>query len=194
MRVIAKVRLGEGVSGPQRKLDRREFVKSVTGMLTGVVVASVPFASILPTRAWAIDLTVLNDAEGATLTAMIKTICPHDGLDDAAYAMVVSAIDRGAATPSAMIDLKAGIASLGDGFSSATETVRVDRLKSIENSAFFQSTRVTTLLVLYSNPFAFAHFGYEGEAFSKGGYLTRGFNDLRWLPEVPIEASGPLPY
>ncbi len=36
-------------------------------------------------------------------------------------------------------------------------------------------------------------FGYEGEAFSKGGYLTRGFNDLRWLPEVPAPDSGPVP-
>jgi hypothetical protein len=40
---------------------------------------------------------------------------------------------------------------------------------------------------------AFRLFGYEGEAFSKGGYLTRGFNDLRWLPEVPLADSGPVP-
>ncbi len=32
-------------------------------------------------------------------------------------------------------------------------------------------------------------FGYEGEAFSQGGYLHRGFNDLNWLPEPPEEAS-----
>jgi hypothetical protein len=48
-------------------------------------------------------------------------------------------------------------------------------------------------MVLYSNPIAWAHFGYEGEAFSKGGYLLRGFNDLKWLPEVPTAASGPMP-
>ena len=40
---------------------------------------------------------------------------------------------------------------------------------------------------------AWAHFGYEGEAFSKGGYLLRGFNDLKWLPEVPSADSGPMP-
>jgi hypothetical protein len=40
---------------------------------------------------------------------------------------------------------------------------------------------------------AYALFGFEGEAFSKGGYLNRGFGSLRWLPEVPLEASGPLP-
>jgi len=53
--------------------------------------------------------------------------------------------------------------------------------------------RVKTLLVLYDNPIAWAHFGYQGEAFSKGGYLLRGFNDLKWLPEVPLSASGPMP-
>jgi hypothetical protein len=182
------------VSGPQSRLDRREFVKSVTGVLTGVLVASMPFVSLLPSRAWAVDLSGLNDAEGAALAAMIKTLAPHDGLDDAAYAMVVGAIDRGAATPAAVADLKAGIASLGDGFALASEATRVERLKAIESTAFFQGTRVTTLLVLYNNPFAFAHFGYEGEAFSKGGYLARGFNDLRWLPEVPLAASGPMPF
>lgn len=182
------------MSAPQGRLDRRDFMKSVTGVLTGVLVSSVPFASLLPSTAWAVDLTALTGAEGLALTAMIKTIAPHDGLDDAAYAMVVGAIDRGATTPDAVQSLKAGIASLGDGFTSAPESTRVERLKSIENTAFFQSTRVTTLMVLYANPFAYAHFGYEGEAFSKGGYLTRGFNDLRWLPEVPLEASGPLPF
>jgi hypothetical protein len=40
---------------------------------------------------------------------------------------------------------------------------------------------------------AYAYFGYEGEAFSKGGYLFRGFNDLHWLPEVPLDDGGPMP-
>ena len=53
--------------------------------------------------------------------------------------------------------------------------------------------RRKTLQVLYSTPMAYAYFGYEGEAFSKGGYLLRGFNDLHWLPEVPPQDSGPLP-
>ena len=49
-----------------------------------------------------------------------------------------------------------------------------------------------TLATLYASPLAYAHFGYEGEAYSKGGYLTRGFNDLDWLPDVPLEDSGPV--
>ena len=66
-------------------------------------------------------------------------------------------------------------------------------LRKIESSEFFQTMRLKTLQVLYATPMAYAYFGYEGEAFSKGGYLRRGFNDLHWLPEVPLEDSGPLP-
>jgi hypothetical protein len=69
----------------------------------------------------------------------------------------------------------------------------VAALKKIESSEFFQAVRLKTLQVLYATPMAYAYFGYEGEAFSKGGYLSRGFNDLRWLPEVPLEDSGPVP-
>jgi hypothetical protein len=69
----------------------------------------------------------------------------------------------------------------------------VQALKGVESSVFFQTMRGKTLGTLYATPMAYAYFGYEGEAFSKGGYLLRGFNDLRWLPDVPLEDSGPLP-
>ena len=78
------------------------------------------------------------------------------------------------------------IATLGAGFATAPENVRVEALKKIEQTPFFQTMRVKTLGVLYATEMAYRYFGYEGEAFSKGGYLFRGFNDLRWLPEVPL--------
>jgi hypothetical protein len=89
--------------------------------------------------------------------------------------------------------MKEGLKTLGTNFAAASESERVESLKKMESSPFFQTTRVKTLQLLYANPIAYAYFGYEGEAFSKGGYLFRGFNDLRWLPEVPAEDSGPLP-
>lgn len=86
----------------------------------------------------------------------------------------------------------AGVSSLGSDFARRDESARVIALKKIESSEFFQTMRLKTLQVLYATPMAYAYFGYEGEAFSKGGYLSRGFNDLRWLPEVPLEDSGPV--
>ena len=106
----------------------------------------------------------------------------------------MSAIDGdAAASAEARTNLEAGLASMGDGFALMPEEARVLHLKAIESGAFFQSVRIKTLMVLYSNPIASAHFGYEGESFSKGGYLLRGFNDLKWLPDVPLADSGAMP-
>jgi hypothetical protein len=172
---------------------RREFLQ-VTGILTGLLAVGSPLALLAPSRAWAVDLTSLTTAEATTLLAATRTIAPHDKLEDAAYAFVIRALDSAAAKDQALRkQLQEGVASLGPAFAGAAETTRVNALRKIEESAFFQNLRVQTLQVLYSTPLAYAYFGYEGEAFSKGGYLQRGFNDLRWLPEVPLEDSGPVP-
>lgn len=126
--------------------------------------------------------------------AATRTIAPHDKLEDAAYAVVIRGIDAAAGKDGSLRkQLQEGIAGLGAGFAKAPESARVEALKRVESTAFFQNLRAQTLLVLYSTPMAHAHFGYEGEAFSKGGYVFRGFNDLRWLPDVPLADSGPVP-
>lgn len=175
-------------------LSRRELLKTTRGLLTGSIVAGSPLALIAPARNWAVDLTTLSSAEGAALMSVARTIAPHDKLDDAAYALVVRAIDEDASKDAgARKTIQEGLAELGPDFSAAPESGRVEALKKVESSAFFQRMRLKTLQLLYASPFAYAYFGYEGEAFSKGGYVLRGFNDLRWLPEVPAEDSGPLP-
>ena len=175
-------------------IDRRDFLKTTTGVITGVLAAGSPLALIAPSRAWAADLKHLTTAEGAALMAMARTIAPHDKLEDAAYAIVIQSVDADAGTDGVTLKLvRDGVATLGGAFANAPENVRVDALKKIEQSPFFQTMRVKTLGVLYSTDMAYRYFGYEGEAFSKGGYLFRGFNDLRWLPEVPLADSGPVP-
>jgi len=172
--------------------DRRQFLHTVTGVLTGVLAAGSPLAMLAPSRAWALDLSVFTSEQGAALMAAARTIAPHDRLEDAAYALVVRAVDAAAAKDEGLrAQFKEGLAKLGPSFATASEVVRIDALKSVESSAFFQTLRVNTLQNLYASPMAYAYFGYEGEAFSKGGYLFRGFNDLRWLPEVPEADSGP---
>jgi len=159
-----------------------------------MLAAGSPLALLAPSRAWAVDLTSLTSTEGATLLAAARTIAPHDKLEDAAYAFVIRAVDTAAASDEVLRkQLEDGIAALGAGFAGAPEQERVEALRKVEATPFFQNLRVQTLQVLYSTPLAYAYFGYEGEAFSKGGYLQRGFNDLRWLPEVPPSDSGPVP-
>ncbi|HEY2590073.1 MAG TPA: twin-arginine translocation signal domain-containing protein [Steroidobacteraceae bacterium] len=173
--------------------ERRDFLKT-TGLLTGMLAAGSPFALIAPSRAWAVELKALASREGTTLLAVARTIAPHDKLDDAAYAAVIASIDGDAAkSPATLAMLRAGLARLGADFVSASETERVRRLKAVESTEFFRTVRADTLGTLYSTPIAYAYFGYEGEAFSKGGYIYRGFNDLKWLPEVPPADSGSIP-
>ena len=175
-------------------LDRRGFLQSATGVLTGFLAAGSPLACLAPSRVWALELTTLTTQDGTVLLAAARTIAPHDKLEDAAYALVVRAIDAAVAKDAALRkQYQEGIAQLGTNFAGASEEVRVKALERVESSAFFQTLRVTTLQTLYATPMAYAYFGYEGEAFSKGGYLYRGFNDLRWLPDVPEADSGPMP-
>jgi hypothetical protein len=174
-------------------IPRRDFL-GATGVITGLLAAGSPLALMAPGRAWAVDLKVLTSSEGAVLMAAARTIAPHDKLEDAAYALVVQSIDADAAKDANLhAMLREGIRGLGAGFATAAESSRVQALRAVESSAFFQTVRAKTLGTLYASPIAFAYFGYEGEAFSKGGYLFRGFNDLRWLPDVPLEDSGPVP-
>jgi hypothetical protein len=173
-------------------MDRREFL-GATGVLTGVLAAGSPLALFAPCRAWALDFHTLTSAEGGALLAAARTIAPHDRLDDAPYALVVQALDENATRDTGLLSLlRQGVAGLGAGFAVAPETERVEALAAVETTPFFKSVRATTLMTLYGSPLVFAYFGYEGEAFSKGGYLLRGFNDLRWLPEVPLADSGPV--
>jgi hypothetical protein len=174
-------------------MPRREFL-GASGVLTGLLAAGSPLALLTPSRAWALELKALSSSDGATLMAVARTLAPHDRLDDAAYALVIRSVDADAARdPKTLGMLREGISELGPGFATAPEAARVQQLKALESSDFFKSLRTSTLGVLYATPLAYAYFGYEGEAFSKGGYLLRGFNDLHWLPEVPLADSGPVP-
>jgi hypothetical protein len=172
-------------------IPRRSFL-AASGFVTGLLAAGGPLSLIAPGRAWSLELKTLTSAQGAALMSAARTIAPHDGLEDAAYALVVKAFDAAAAADEhthAM--LVSGLSGLGEAFATQPEAARIAALKGVEHTEFFKFLRSTTLANLYSSAIAYAHFGYEGEAFSKGGYLTRGFDDLHWLPDVPLKDSGP---
>ena len=84
--------------GPHTTLDRRRFIQAATGVLTGVLSALSPLAALVPARAWAVEMRTLSSTQAATLLAVIRTMLPHDGLDEAAYALVVGALDAQAAS------------------------------------------------------------------------------------------------
>ena len=61
------------------------------------------------------------------------------------------------------------------------ERDRVDVLRSMENEPFFQTVRSGLVTGLYNQKAVWPIFGYEGESFSQGGYIDRGFDDIAWI-------------
>ena len=60
-------------------------------------------------------------------------------------------------------------------------------LREIADAEFFVFIRGVAVVTLYNDHEVWAALGYEGEAFSQGGYLHRGFDDLDWLPAPRVE-------
>jgi hypothetical protein len=112
------------------------------------------------------------------------------------YALLAKDLDADAAkSPDALKQLRDGCAELdkaaGGSFASAGAAKQLEAVKSLESSPFFATVRGKCITSLYNNEMAFASFGYEGASYDKGGYIMRGFQDLKWLPDPPKTASPP---
>ena len=178
-------------------LARREFLKG-SGILMGTLAAGSVLAGLAPSTVWAVELKTLSQAEGETLMAMGRVLYPHKKLPDAVYAILAKDLDGSASgNADAAKMLKEGIANLnslaGGNFAKAKEDKRLAIVKGLEGSAFFATVRGQCVTSLYNNDMAFAAFGYPGSAWEKGGYITRGFQDLKWLP-APSKDASPAPY
>ena len=177
----------------QLPLARREFLKG-SGLLMGTLATGSVLATLAPSRVWAAELKNLSTDQGKTLMAMGRTLFPHKKLPDAVYALLAKDLD-GKADAQAM--LKDGIAALdqaaGGSFVRAKPAKRLEVVKAIEGTPFFNTVRGQCVTSLYDNDMAFAALGYPGSAWEKGGYITRGFQDLKWLP-APSAAASPPPF
>jgi hypothetical protein len=186
-------------SGIVRKVNlplaRREFLKG-SGLLMGTLASGSLLATLAPSTAWALEMKKLSTAEGQTLMAMGRILFPHKKLPDAVYALLAKDLDgKAAGDAGAAKMLQEGIAWLnksgGGNFAKASEKQRNDIVRSMEGTTFFATVRGQCITSLYDNDMAYAVFGYPGSAWEKGGYITRGFQDLKWLPAPSKEASPP---
>lgn len=118
-----------------------------------------------------------------TTMRVARVMFPHDMLPDEAYAKVVKALDGEAET------VEHGVAALD----SPTPFVELDAdsqlaaLQAAEGTDYFELVKSTAVVELYDNPLVWKAFGYEGPSAHVGGYIDRGFDDLDWLPDPPIE-------
>ena len=178
-------------------LVRRSFLKG-SGVLIGSIAAGSVLAALAPSTVWAVELKTLSKAEGQTLMAMGRVLYPHKKLPDAVYALLSKDLDGKAAGDAGLAKLiRDGIAALdaaaGGSFIKAAPAKKLALVKAIEGQPFFNTVRGQCITSLYDNDMAYAVFGYPGSAWEKGGYISRGFQDLKWLPAPSKEASPP-PY
>jgi hypothetical protein len=184
------------MSDQQPTMNRRELLRGAA-MLMGTIAAGSVLAELAPTRVWALELSHLSTQEGTTIVAFGKVLYPHQKLDTAVYALLAKDLDTKATDPAVATQLATGTAALnaaaGGNFAAANDETKLRAVKSIEGTPFFATVRGQCMTSLYNNEMAFAHFGYPGASWQKGGYIRRGFDDLTWLPNPP-EAASPAPY
>ena len=118
-----------------------------------------------------------------TTLRVARVMFPHDMLPDIAYAKVVKALEGEAET------VAAGVAALDDPtpFVELDADAQLAAVTAAEGTDYFELVRSTAVVELYDNPLVWKAFGYEGPSVHLGGYLNRGFDDLDWLPDPPIE-------
>jgi hypothetical protein len=188
-------------SGEVPKLDlpltRRHLLRG-SGVLMGTLAVGSPLALLAPSTVWAVELKTLSKAEGQTLMQMGRVLYPHKKLPDAVYALLAKDLDADASKSADTAKLlRDGIAALdkatGGSFVKAKPALKAAAVKAIEGQPFFGAVRGKCITSLYDNDMAYKVFGYPGSAWEKGGYITRGFQDLKWLPAPSLDAS-PKPY
>ena len=173
----------KGGRGP----SRRDVLSkgAVAGLGAALVVSGG--AVLSSDRAWGLEAKALKPETMATLIQLARDIYPHDRLEDKYYAIAVKGHDEKAASDEAYkAMIEEGIADLdnragGSYRSMGWETDRTAILRDIEKTDFFQAVRGGLVVSLYNQKAIWPLFGYEGESFSKGGYLDRGFDDIEWL-------------
>ena len=174
-------------------LTRRSLLRG-SGLLLGTLAAGSALTALAPSRAWAVELKTLSSAEGTTLMKMGRVLYPHAKLPDAVYALLAKDLDAGASKDAGAASLlKSGVSDLnkacGGNFAKASGAKQLAAVKGMEATPFFAAVRGKCVTSLYDNDMAFAALGYPGSSWEKGGYLTRGFQDLKWLPAPSKEAS-----
>jgi hypothetical protein len=173
------------------RMTRRGFLRTTGLTAVGVGALKGGMALIDPRGAWAMTLTTLKPETARTLIQAARDIYPHDRLGDAYYAKAIEPYDAQAAKDAGLRDLLAGGAAELDRRAATAgaksyadmpdESQRVIILTSLSGTPFFAKLRGDLVATLYNQPELWATFGYEGPSADKGGYLTRGFDDIDWL-------------
>jgi hypothetical protein len=169
-------------------LSRRGFLQRSAGGFAAAVVITSTGALLNVSEAWALDVKGLKPETMKTLILLARDIYPHDKIADRYYAIAMKSYGEKAESDPALkaeieafVDALNGAAGPGGYVGRAWEADRVALLKGQSANPMFETIRSGLVVSLYNQQEIWPIFGYEGESFSKGGYIERGFNDITWL-------------
>jgi hypothetical protein len=175
-------------TGGKSGLARRAFLKGTTAVAAMAVTGG---AVIHTTEAWGFQPKALGADTFRSLVKIGRDIFPHDKIADQFYAVAMKAYDDKAATdPKTKSLMESGVADLnrmakekhGVPYASVGwERDRVNLLRAVQSGPFFKKLRGDLVVSLYNQKDVWPTFGYEGESATKGGFIARGFNDIKWL-------------
>jgi len=172
---------------PNVDFSRRQFLKTSSAATLMIMGGAV----INQNEAWGLETKALKPETMQTLIQMARDIFPHDRFADKIYALAVKTYDESAVEDEELKTMvEDGVNELNTsandsfGFNYVDVGWEDDRnslLTQAESGPLFQKLRGDLVVSIYNNQDVWAILGYEGESFSKGGYIERGFNDLEWL-------------
>jgi hypothetical protein len=169
-------------------LSRRGFLQRSAGGFAAAVAITSTGALLSVSEAWGLEVKGLKPETMKTLILVARDIYPHDKVPDRYYAIAMKEYDeKAAANPQAKAEIEAFVAALdgaaGEGgyVGRAWEADRVALLRNQSADPMFEQIRSGLIVSLYNQKEIWPIFGYEGESFSKGGYIHRGFDDITWL-------------
>jgi len=170
------------------RLSRRGFLQRSAAGFAAAVAITPAGALFNASEAWALDVKGLKPETMKTLILVARDIYPHDKVPDRFYAIAMKTYDeKAAADPVTKAEIEAFVAALdgaagpGGYVGRGWEADRVALLKAQSDNPMFEAIRSGLVVSLYNQQEIWPIFGYEGESFSKGGYIERGFDDIDWL-------------
>ena len=173
----------------RQPVSRRSFLRRSSAVAFGAAVTITAGGALMNApEAWALEVKGLKPETMKTLILMARDIYPHDKIADRFYAIAVKSHDeKAAADPAYKAMIEEGIAGLdaaagaGGYLGVGWEADRVALLRGVSSSKMFETVRSGLVVSLYNQPDVWPIFGYEGESYSKGGYIQRGFGDIDWI-------------
>ena len=163
---------------------RRFLISSIA--FCGLVTALGP--SVLGiAKAFAQGNAQLDESTRRAMVRMARLLYPHDAIPDAVYVEVLDkalmAVATGPAFAGALRAAEEALdAQVQGNWIARDEMAQITAMKAVEQRDFFITIQMAVQSNFYNHPAVWAHLGYEGPSFEKGGYINRGAGEIDWLP------------